>query len=339
VLGTGQYDWKGFDPAAHTSAIVGLDQRPHAIDPPFLVSWNNKQAPGWAAADDKFTYGPVFRSQMIESRIKAAEDKGQVGLQQVVTAMDEPATQDLSAWALMPILKTAIGTPSDQASRDALALLSDWAARGAHRRDLNKDGQDEDAKAIAIMDAWYPLLTQAEFGDALGDQALGALTKIVRPESVMPAVGDAPQAPDYDDGWFSFVSKDLRDVFTPRAVTGRWSRGYCGGGSAATCRSDLRASLRDAIAKADPTALYGRGDCASDATARCFDQNRDVGVSGISMPAFPFQNRPTFQQTVELTLGPRATPASRSTAKKKAKAKKKKRRARARHRARPHFTG
>ena len=32
--------------------------RPHAVDQPYLVSWNNKQAPGWAAADDKFSYGP-----------------------------------------------------------------------------------------------------------------------------------------------------------------------------------------------------------------------------------------------------------------------------------------
>ena len=26
----------------------------------FLVSWNNKQAPGWAAADDKYAYGPLL---------------------------------------------------------------------------------------------------------------------------------------------------------------------------------------------------------------------------------------------------------------------------------------
>jgi hypothetical protein len=29
--------------------------------------------------------------------------------------------------------------------------------------------------------------------------------------------------------------------------------------------------------------------------------NRWVGASGISVPPFPFQNRPTFQQVIELT--------------------------------------
>jgi hypothetical protein len=29
--------------------------------------------------------------------------------------------------------------------------------------------------------------------------------------------------------------------------------------------------------------------------------NRWVGASGVSVPPFPFQNRPTFQQVVELT--------------------------------------
>ncbi|HEX4718365.1 MAG TPA: penicillin acylase family protein, partial [Thermoleophilaceae bacterium] len=70
VLGTGQYDWQGFNPDLHTMDVMNVDQRPHAVDPPYLVSWNNKQAPGWAAADDKFDFGPVFRSQMIEARVK-----------------------------------------------------------------------------------------------------------------------------------------------------------------------------------------------------------------------------------------------------------------------------
>src|SRR5947208_577720 len=62
VRGTGEYDWQGFDPGRHTMDVVGLDQRPHATDQAYLVSWNNKQASGWAAADDKLSYGPVFRS-------------------------------------------------------------------------------------------------------------------------------------------------------------------------------------------------------------------------------------------------------------------------------------
>jgi hypothetical protein len=50
-----------------------------------------------------------------------------------------------------------------------------------------------------------------------------------------------------------------------------------------------------------PSQLYGHGVCAEDAQASCFDENRWVSASAITIPPFPFQNRPTFQQVVELT--------------------------------------
>ncbi len=50
-----------------------------------------------------------------------------------------------------------------------------------------------------------------------------------------------------------------------------------------------------------PAEIYGHGACAEDAQASCFDMNRWVSVSAITVPPFPFQNRPTFQQVVELT--------------------------------------
>ena len=281
-----------------------MDQRPHAVDPDYLVSWNNKQAPGWAAADDKFSYGPVFRSQMIEQRIKDGIAGGKtMTISQLVQAMEEPASQDLEAWSLMPILRRALGTPSDPSLQHAIDLLSNWAAAGAHRRDLNRDSADEDSDAIALMDAWWPRLVRTEFGPTLGDGAYQALTTVLRPASVLP--GDPPAAPDYDDGWWGFVSKDLRDVFDPSSVMGRWSHGYCGGGSPTKCRTALQSSLRDAltVSKQD---LYGSGDCSSNPDPACYDQNRFTAASAIDVPPFPFQNRPTFQQTATPTqLAPR----------------------------------
>jgi len=300
VLGTGAYDWQGFDADLHTSKTVSLDRRPHVVDPRYLVSWNNKQAPGWAAADDKFSYGPVFRSQMIERRVQdAIKGSKKATIEQLVQAMEEPASQDLRAWSLMPILSRALGRPADQALRDAIAQLSAWAQAGAHRRDLNQDGKDEDEQAITLFDTWYPLLVKAEFGSALGEPAYDALTTVLRPASVLP--GDDPAAPDYDDGWWGFVSKDLRDVFRPKAVRHRWSRGYCGGGSRAKCRRALQDSLRQALATVDPATMYGRGDCKNDPDAQCFDRNRSTIAGAISVPPVPFQNRPTFQQIVEVT--------------------------------------
>lgn len=296
ILGTGAYDWQGFDPAARTSKTLPLRLLPHAVNPDSLVSWNNKQAPGWAAADDKFTFGPVFRSQLIDRRVKASYAGGKKAtIAQLVQAMEEPASQDLSAVATVPILRKAIGNPSSPALKQALALLSDWTARGAHRRDLDRDGKDEDGAAITLMDAWWPRLSKVVLSDALGPAADTALRALV-PPSATPEGGD-PRAPDYDDGWYSFVQKDLRGIFSARSVRGRWSRGYCGGGSRAACRRALRSSLAAAL-KVTPQQLYGTGDCKATPDPACYDQNRSTITGAIAQPPFPFQNRPTFQQVV-----------------------------------------
>ncbi len=301
VLGTGKYDWQGFNSALHTMKTVPMNARPHAVDPPYLVSWNNKQAPGWAAADDKYSYGPIFRSQMIENRVKNGIRGGRkMGLEQLVRAMEEPASQDLEAWSLMKILRKALGRPSDPKLRAAIKRLSHWAAHQAHRRDINRNGKDEGTPAITLMDAWWPRLVSAEFRSAIGPVAYGDLAKVLRPASVLP--GDVPTAPDYDDGWWGFVSKDLRDIFTPRHVRGRWSRRYCGHGSAKRCRALLRASLKNAL-RVTPKQLYGKGRCSSNPDPACFDENVFTTASAITLDPFPFQNRPTFQQTVELTHG------------------------------------
>ena len=89
-------------------------------------------------------------------------------------------------------------------------------------------------------------------------------------------------------------------MFNKRKPRGRFSRGYCGNGSRTACRRLLRRTLIDARSDAKQK-LYGYGDCASNPQARCFDQDRFTVASAISVPDFPFQNRPTFQQTVELT--------------------------------------
>jgi hypothetical protein len=89
-------------------------------------------------------------------------------------------------------------------------------------------------------------------------------------------------------------------MFNKRKPRGRFSRGYCGNGSRKACRRLLRRTLLDALGDSKQK-LYGYGDCAKNPQARCFDQDRFTVASAISVPDFHFQNRPTFQQTVELT--------------------------------------
>jgi len=299
VLGTGQFDWKGFDPATQTAEYLPAAKHPNATDPPFLVSWNNKQAPGWAAADDQYAYGPLFRSQMIEDRVKAAtRGARKMTITQLIQAMEEPATEDIRGNRLWPTIMKAIGKPGSPRLRRALASLQAWHRHGAHRRDVDRDGVDEETPAIELMDAWWPKLVTAEFKPVLGRKAFEKLQGMIQ---IGDHTGGSPKAPDYSEGWWSYVSKDLRDLFGPKP-RGAYSRVYCGGGSRKRCRAALQRSLAEAL-KVSPAKLYGGGNgkCASDPQPSCFDQNRPQLTSGITLGAFPFQNRPTFQQVVTLT--------------------------------------
>jgi acyl-homoserine lactone acylase PvdQ len=299
ILGTGQYDWKGFKPASQTADYLPFAQHPQAVDPPFLVSWNNKQAPGWAAADDRYAYGPLQRAQMISDKVRAAtRGKRRMTISQLVQAMEEPATQDFRGYRLLPTVFKAIGRPKQPALRKALATLRAWNKAGAHRRDLNRDGIDEETPAIELIDAWWPRLVAAEFKPSLGARAFERLRGMI---STGEETGGSPQAPDYEEGWWGYTSKDLRDLFGPRPEA-PYSRIYCGKGSKVRCRQALQKSLAQAL-KVTPAAMYGggNGDCAANPQPSCFDQNRPTVTSGINLGPFPFQNRPTFQQVVTLT--------------------------------------
>ena len=61
----------------------------------------------------------------------------------------------------------------------------------------------------------------------------------------------------------------------------------------------LEASLLSALA-VTPQQLYS-GICPKDPEPACADRNTWTTAGAISIPAFPFQNRPTFQQVVTLT--------------------------------------
>jgi acyl-homoserine lactone acylase PvdQ len=320
ILGTGEFDWKGYNTEDHTLSVLPFSSHPNAIDPAYLISWNGKQAPGWAAADDQYAYGPRQRMELIRNHVRNALRRGRkMPINELVSAMDEAATEDIRSVQLWPTLRQALGKPTDPQLRDAIALLDRWYAAGGHRRDLDKNGKNENDDAITLMDAWWPKLLDAEFKPTLGDDAFKSVEKMLPTGSV---VGTQPSPPDYFSGWWGYVSKDLRDALskpvrvcrrvrgrtrcTTRAVRGaprvkgRWSRVYCGNGSLKRCRAALQASLKAAL-PVTRQQVFGQGACASDAQSSCFDRNRWIVASAIGLDAFPLQNRPTFQQTVELT--------------------------------------
>jgi acyl-homoserine lactone acylase PvdQ len=300
ILGTGRYDWKHYDVDLHTMSTVSLNKRPHATDQTYLVSWNNKQARGWAASDAEFAYGPLQRQQMIADHVRHDIRGGRkMGIAQLVQSMEEAATEDIRMRDLRILLK-AIGKPKDARLRNAIAILKRWRSRGSHRRDLDKNGRYDDDDAVTLMDAFWPRLVQAEFGRVLGPTVTSRLTAVL-PTGSNGVGGSTAAAPDFYSGWWGYVNKDLRKLFGKARVKGGWSRSYCGRGSKKRCRKLIRNALLSALSVSHND-LYGHAsDCASNAQALCWDMNRFTVAAAIDVPNFPLQNRPTFQQTVQLT--------------------------------------
>ena len=150
------------------------------------------------------------------------------------------------------------------------------------------------------MDAWWPKLLEAEFQPALGGEVFDAVQSMVgfggpyvRRLTVGPRLRrrlvrlrqQGPARRVRANG----AGTARRGVKEPTAAAGR-SR--LPRGAAAVAAAALSVT---------PQQIYGHGDCESDPQASCHDMNRWTSASGISIPPFPFQNRPTFQQTIELT--------------------------------------
>jgi hypothetical protein len=212
--------------------------------------------------------------------------------------MDEPATEDIRAVILLPAIFKAIGNPTSPPLANAINELKQWFAAGGHRRAPSlTSAHDDFTPAIELMDAWWPKLLQAEFMPMLGSDAFNAV-------EAMTGFGGT----DFADGWWGYTSKDLRGLFKIGHERGRYSRVYCGNlpgrhFSSRTLRTRCRAALRSSLAQAlavTPQQTYGSA-CPKDPEPACADRNTWTAVSAISIPPFPYQNRPTFQQVVTLT--------------------------------------
>jgi acyl-homoserine lactone acylase PvdQ len=319
--GTGAFDWQGFDPASWTERVMRASSLPHSIDPPagFIANWNNKPAPGWRAASDDFYYSSAHRVQMVRSRITAAiAHRHKLDPARLAALVEDADTADIRGEEDLPLALRIIGRGGDAATGSLVKVLRAWVAGGAHRRDLNGDGIYDNSAAVALTDAWWPLLVAGIFEPTLGPTAYGQAVDIL-------ALDDPPDvdAEAYYNGWYGQVAQDLLDILAsapPRAgehrlrPLGHLSRLYCGGtlrehASLSRCRTVLIATLKEAAASV--ASRFGTSDAAA------WKVPSTCPVPGSGVPAcdeivfsplgavgtnpIPWQNRPTFQQIVEIS--------------------------------------
>jgi acyl-homoserine lactone acylase PvdQ len=287
--GDAAYDWQGW---------LAASRHPQQVDPPsgYLVSWNNKQAPGFTAADDQWGYGPVYRSLAISDRVGALARAGGATTPKLVAAVQDAATVDSRAAYTLPHLLDVVG--NDPATAGAVALLRGWLQRGAHRIDADRNGSYDDQAAVALFDAWWQSTDSAGTEHAVAKDVLrGTLGGLV--DALPQKLDDHPRQGIGSSwngvAWYGYVAKDLGRL-TGQSQPGAWSRAYCGGGSLATCRADLRASLKAAVSRVLAQQQVSSVDRLT--YDKHLDDIRSVAAGVVGVRDIDWQNRPTFQQVV-----------------------------------------
>jgi hypothetical protein len=136
----------------------------------------------------------------------------------------------------------------------------------------------------------------------MGDELFDAVKKVHKIDN-HPHNGGDHVGSAWQDGWYSFAQKDLRRVLKRKVRA--WPHRFCGGGGPIRCRRALEASLAEAIKKPASQVYAGDEVCARENRAgeqTCFDAIWHRPLGGITQPLIPWQNRPTFQQVVEIPL-------------------------------------
>jgi acyl-homoserine lactone acylase PvdQ len=313
--GTGGSEWQGFLPASEHVQQVNPAQG-------FFVSWNNKPAPGFSAADDQYGYGQVYRSQLLTDQLRTALAHGKITRARLVQVMEAAATQDLDGVKVLPLLLQEIGGRSEPAGVTAmLDQLRPWIAAGAHRKkNAAGDSQYAAASAVAISDELIPRLIRALYDPILAAGGTGGVGSTggastdgyaILPMQWVntPNSGGAHLGSAYDGGYEGYLVATLQQLLGQNPVDGfgtAITSKECSGGPS-TCPTAIDSALQatyDALVQANGSSdvaswTSSTASKAAGQTMPVFDaiQFRALGIVG--QPAIDWQNRPTFQQVVQ----------------------------------------
>ncbi len=302
ALASTQTEWQDFNPDAYTSKVTGFGEHPKSQNQDYYVSWNNKQAKDYSAADGNFAYGSIHRAKLLDDRVKAMVDsRVKVTRASLTQAMEQAASADLRGEYVLPELLQVIGSApiTDPAQATAVRQLTDWVNSGAYLQPTSPTSKQYlNADAIRLLDAWWPLLAQAQFGtgpNAMNAALLTALANTLPVDESPTGVKHRGSA--FQHGWWSYVDKDIRAVLG-RNVQDPLPQKFCGGGDRAACRTVLLNSL-GAAAAVPATTVYPADKYCAAGDQWCSDSLVQSPFGGVKDDNITWQNRPTFQQVVQ----------------------------------------
>ena len=211
-------------------------------------------------------------------------------LAELVAGDGGPATQDLRGYRVLPLLLRAIGKPGDRRrSATRCATLRAWQpGRRPPPRPRRRRRLRGRRRGRTLMDAWWPLLVEAQFRPALGKRAFEQLALDARARRPHP--------------------RRARRARLLRRLVGLRRRRTCARCSASDVARLEPRLLRPRLAQPlprGPARLAARGaggqprpssTAAATATPTpqpdCFDRNRSIVASGLEHRRLPVPEPP-----------------------------------------------
>ncbi|AZM52372.1 penicillin acylase [Streptomyces sp. WAC 01529] len=295
------YEWRDFDPEDNTSAQTPPAEHPQSVNQDYYISWNNKQAKDFSAAG--FGVSAVHRGDLLDGRVRKLTEEGGVTRASLTRAMAEAAVTDLRGEQVLPELLKVVRSKAvtDPRLAEAVQQLEAWRKAGAQRNQTSAGFKAyAHPDAVRVMDAWWPLLIEAEFKPGMGKELYDALTAQLSTDEA-PSAGHGPTGAHagsaFQYGWWGYADKDLRKVLG-QPVKGELAHTYCGDGKLDACRDALLTTLAQAVAK-PATEVYPGDDACKAGDQWCADAIVHRALGGITHKPVQWQNRPTYQQVVE----------------------------------------
>jgi hypothetical protein len=169
--------------------------------------------------------------------------------------------------------------------------MQDWVDNGALRRDRDGDGNYDEEAAVALMDAWYPLMIDILLPQITAVEDVDGRNLSLMGRDNKPGAGGSA----YNNGYYGYLERVLEQAAGNSASPYRALR-CADSDDLATCRSALASSLNQAIEQ-----LGGIASMDSWNVDESQDQIQHRAIGLATVPAIHWQNRPTFQQVVEFT--------------------------------------
>ncbi|HZN18190.1 MAG TPA: penicillin acylase family protein, partial [Micromonosporaceae bacterium] len=259
------YEWVGWNPDTNTASYTPPSAHPQSVNQDYYISWNNKQAYDYSAADGNFSFGAVHRGHLLDRPIRSVINAGQrFDRARVVRIMAEAGVTDLRGQEVLgDLLRVVNSQPvTDPTLANVVSQLQSWRQAGSRRLETASGSRVyQHTDAIRVMDAWWPLLVAAEFRPDLGTDLYAAMVDAISVNE-SPSLGQngtrngtvewaghgqTHRGSAFQQGWWGYVDNDIRTVLGD-PVAGGLGRTYCGGGSLSACRQMLLDTLGQAAA-------------------------------------------------------------------------------------------